>query len=125
LDACHEALFRNWKEKTRKKRYVSQHNKWTQVVFLLLYLASKFIAPRDSGFIENLGACVPTKIYSKIWGHVFTPKSRKMHRKPKTQGSVHECWMLSQLSTPSPPLSMLGTIVYLVFPDACSLDHAS
>jgi hypothetical protein len=27
LDACHEALFRNWKEKTRKKRYVSQHNK--------------------------------------------------------------------------------------------------
>ena len=54
---------------------------------------------------------------------LFWDGDSKMHRKPKTQGNVRECCPNFQHR----PHHLLRweTIVYIVFPDARSLDHAS
>ena len=92
LDACREPLFRRRLEGENEEEKVcrSTTNEHEQYSFYFA-LPPNFYSLGDTGFIENLEACVHTEIYSKIWGHVFTPKYGKMHMKPKTQGSVHEC----------------------------------
>ena len=58
----------DWKEKTKKKRCVTTQQMNTSSIPSTSPCLQIFIAPGDSGFIENLGACVHTKIYSKIQG---------------------------------------------------------
>jgi hypothetical protein len=93
LDTCREPLFRRRleEENEEEKICITAQQMNTSSIPSTSPCLQIFIAPGDNGFIRNLGTCVHTEIYSKIWGHVFTPKSRKMHRKPKTQESVREC----------------------------------
>jgi hypothetical protein len=81
----------DWKGERKKKRYVSQHNKRTQAVFLLLRLASTFIAPGDlySGFIK-----LCAKFLQSIWN---ANRSRAPWKDRNIDGLEWEFWKKSIL----------------------------
>ena len=91
LDACHEPLFTRRLEGENEEEKICVTAQQMNTISIPSTLPClQIYSPKGQWVHQKFESmCSHRNLFQNL-GHVFTPKSRKMHRKIKTQGSVHE-----------------------------------